>query len=144
MLRCGPSNRTFVHYAAFLLAETSVCGTLQTFAFVKSTSAFRHPTAGRIQCIKSVQPLTWAHVPSISWRVLRIEFVISRGRLPKARQQRRNRDRSYLICRTCDFRLYITRLVELLYCIKRIWSGRRFSVRQSGSKDDAEAAQKVG
>jgi hypothetical protein len=26
MLRCGPSNRTFVHFAAFLLAETSVCG----------------------------------------------------------------------------------------------------------------------
>jgi hypothetical protein len=26
MLRCGPSNRTFVHLAAFLLAETSVCG----------------------------------------------------------------------------------------------------------------------
>jgi hypothetical protein len=26
MLRCGPSNRTFVHYAAFLLAERSVCG----------------------------------------------------------------------------------------------------------------------
>jgi len=25
MLRCGPSNRTFVHYAATLLAETSVC-----------------------------------------------------------------------------------------------------------------------
>ncbi|MFT4708135.1 MAG: hypothetical protein ACI9PU_001984, partial [Ascidiaceihabitans sp.] len=26
MLRCGPSNRTFVHFATFLLAETSVCG----------------------------------------------------------------------------------------------------------------------
>ena len=25
MLRCGPSNRTFVHFAAFLLAETLVC-----------------------------------------------------------------------------------------------------------------------
>jgi hypothetical protein len=24
MLRCGPSNRTFVHLAAFLLAETPV------------------------------------------------------------------------------------------------------------------------
>jgi hypothetical protein len=26
MLQCGPSLRTFVHLAAFLLAETSVCG----------------------------------------------------------------------------------------------------------------------
>jgi hypothetical protein len=34
MLRCGPSNRTFVHYAAFLLAETSVCGTNRPSFFV--------------------------------------------------------------------------------------------------------------
>jgi hypothetical protein len=32
MLRCGPSNRTFVHFATFLLAETSVCGTNRTYA----------------------------------------------------------------------------------------------------------------
>jgi hypothetical protein len=30
MLPCGPSNRTFVHFAAFLLAETSVCGAVST------------------------------------------------------------------------------------------------------------------
>jgi hypothetical protein len=28
MLRCGPSNRTFTHGAAFLLADTSVSGEL--------------------------------------------------------------------------------------------------------------------
>ena len=32
MLQCGPSLRTFVHLAAFLLAETSVCGTFRTLA----------------------------------------------------------------------------------------------------------------
>jgi hypothetical protein len=32
MLQCGPSKRPLVHGAAFLLAETSVCGTLLPFA----------------------------------------------------------------------------------------------------------------
>jgi hypothetical protein len=40
MLQCGPSLRTFVHLAAFLLVETSVCGTKLPFAAHMQTAAF--------------------------------------------------------------------------------------------------------
>jgi hypothetical protein len=41
MLRCGPSNRTFVHFAAFLLAEASVCGINRPFAGAANTETAR-------------------------------------------------------------------------------------------------------
>jgi hypothetical protein len=49
MLRCGPSNRTFVHFAAFLLAETSVCRTLLPFAATAKKLIFgrKHRQQGR-------------------------------------------------------------------------------------------------
>jgi hypothetical protein len=40
MLRSGPSNRTFVHGAAFMLAETSVSGTKCESAAVAQMRAF--------------------------------------------------------------------------------------------------------
>jgi hypothetical protein len=55
MLRCGPSNRTFVHFAAFLLAETSVCRTKLPFA--------RCPISGAIAKISSTKVMGRIMIP---------------------------------------------------------------------------------
>jgi hypothetical protein len=52
MLQRGPSNRTFVHFAAFLLAETSVCRTKCAFAATAPMSAFSSfPKGVLLACI---------------------------------------------------------------------------------------------
>jgi hypothetical protein len=57
MLRCGPSNRTFVHFAAFLLAETSVCGTNRPDARAAIADAAFFRSCGSFYA--AMQPASW-------------------------------------------------------------------------------------
>ncbi|MFT5631809.1 MAG: hypothetical protein ACI9HB_002993 [Gammaproteobacteria bacterium] len=56
MLQRGPSLRPFVHFAAFLLAETSVCGTNWAFAAVAPMTASMSNRLSRKASLEQTRP----------------------------------------------------------------------------------------
>jgi hypothetical protein len=67
MLRCGPTNRTFVHLAAFLLAETSVCRLSELSPQVRQWPLLVGVSSNQPECIYAISSIMFvikSRIPS--------------------------------------------------------------------------------
>jgi hypothetical protein len=90
MLQCGPSLRTFVHLAAFLLAETSVCGQSQLSLRLheRQQSEFSCATEARLTASRTVRKIPFSSFfgtpPKASRSACGTATVVAKGSAPDA------------------------------------------------------------